>query len=249
VTRALLGLLVVLSVPARADDVEQSKEAEARAFAAIDEERWCDAMHAFLDANGAAPSVDLIYNAALAADEAQDRKSALKLYVELLGAYPDSDRGAAVNQRIGDLTNEVQESGDGTPCPEPPAPEPAEPATVQDEVTPVAEAEPPADPPGATNVLPWSVAGAGALVAVTGGVLAAVGALPYFDFVDARGRILEAESAGADASELQDRQTAASDAWGTWGALTAVSGAVLTGVGVLLSGGGVVWGLMGSGQE
>jgi hypothetical protein len=245
----LLALALVLLAPSAAlADEEAAKKAEDEAFTAVEEERWCDAMHGFLVANDAAPSIDLIFNAALAADEAQDRKRALKLYVELLGAYPDSDRGESVNTRIADLTKAVQKDGDGTPCPEPEATEEpaAEPAPAEQAPPPAEEPPPPA---GVTYILPWSVAGAGAVIAVAGVGLAVLGGVPYFDFIGAREQILAAEREGGDAAALQERQEAARGAWTTWGELTMWAGVTTSVVGLGVATGGVVWGLVGGGEE
>jgi hypothetical protein len=98
--------------------VERSRAAEERGFVDVENERWCAAFAAFMEANHFAPSVDLIFNAARAADLAGDRKHAVKLYAELLGAYPDSERQAEVNNRLAALTQEVQKLGPGTSCAE-----------------------------------------------------------------------------------------------------------------------------------
>jgi len=65
-------LWVALSTISQSNDTAAAKAAEERAFAAIEEERWCDAAHAFMDANDLSPTVDLIYNAAQAADYAEE---------------------------------------------------------------------------------------------------------------------------------------------------------------------------------
>lgn len=243
---ALAGLVLLASLAAQADGdaVARAKAAEARAFEAIDGERWCDALHHFLEANAAAPSVDLIYNAAQAADLAEDRKQALKLYVELVGAYPGSERQAEVNARIRELTGVVAEEGEGSACPEL-APE----ASGSD---PVVEPTPvPVEPASEASVdvgavLPWAVVGGGAVVMAAGAALAGVGSIPYFNFLDAREQILAAEQAGGDASALQRQQSDARASWQSWGELTTWTGVIGVVTGALVATGGLVWALSGS---
>lgn len=239
----LASIAVLVSLAAQPDDaaVAAAKRAEARAFEAIDDERWCEAMHHFLEANGAAPSVDLIYNAAQAADLAEDRKQALKLYVELVGAYPGSERQAEVNARIRELTAILGDEGEGSPCPPPPekgvedAPAP----------TPAPVIEPVGEGPALGAFLPWAMVGGGAVVMAAGATLAGVGSVPYFSFLDARERILAAEAAGADAGALQRQQTEARESWQSWGELTTWSGVIAIVTGAAIATGGLVWALMG----
>lgn len=242
---ALAGLMLLVSVAAQPSDdaVGRAKAAEARAFEAIEGERWCDAMHHFLEANAAAPSVDLIYNAAQAADLAEDRKQALKLYVELVGAYPGSERQAEVNARIRELTGIVAEKGEGTECPALPPEEPLRDTEPVPDPVPTEPASADVDTSAGPGVLPWAVVGGGALLMATGGVLAGVGTIPYFGFLDARDKILAAEKAGGDASALQRQQTDARASWQTWGELTAWSGALALVTGALVTTGGLVWAL------
>jgi hypothetical protein len=225
-------------------DVAESKRAEARAFAAVEEERWCDANHAFLAAHQAAPQLDLVYNAAQAADLGGDKQQAVQLYVELLGAYPDSARQAEVDERIRALSKELQSGVEGVPCP--PPTEAAPDASV--EADPAAEALPGAAsaPP---SVPPWTVAGAGVVLLAAGTGLAAFGSLPYFGFHDARAAILEAEKGGGDAAGLHDRQTASRESWESWGGPSVISGVALAVVGAGIVVGGIAWALLAGGAE
>ncbi len=244
-TNALLGLALLAQLAAQpsAEDVSRAKAAEARAFVAIEGEQWCSAMNHFLEANAAAPSVDLIYNAAQAADLADDRAQALKLYDELVGAYPGSERQAQVNERVKELNALVEKEGGGTPCPAP-----AEKAVSEG---PVVEPAPPAEEPPATvpaaepalGVLPWSVVGGGALLMAGGAALSGVGAMPYFGFLDAREKILAAELAGTDAGALQKQQRDARESWQSWGELTTWAGVITLVTGALVTTGGLVWAL------
>lgn len=245
---ALTSLLVLVSLAAQTDEsaVSTAKAAEARAFEAIDGERWCEAMHHFLEANRAAPSVDLIYNAAQAADLAEDRKQALKLYVDLVGAYPGSERQTEVNARIRELTGIVAERGEGEACPDLPSsasePEPV----IEPEPR---ELEPASAGPELGSILPWAVVGGGAVIMATGATLAAVGSAPYFTFLDAREQILAAEAAGADAAALQRQQRDARDSWQSWGELTAWTGVIAVVTGALVTTGGLVWALAGQAPD
>lgn len=234
-----------------AADVKKAKAAEARAFQAIEGERWCDAMQLFLKANAAAPSVDLVYNAAQAADLAKDREQALKLYQELVGAYPESERQAQVDERIRELGEVTGSEGAGSPCPTPPATTtttaeaPVTPPEPAPEVSPLEDERGHAPPP---DVLPWTIAGAGGLLVAGGAVLTTLGALPFFSFLDAREKILAAEKAGADAGALQEQQADARAGWESWGELTAWTGLVTVVSGALVTTAGLVWALS-SGDE
>ena len=157
---SVFGLL--LSSPnAHAEDVvseanrEKAANAEKRAFEHIQNEKWCKATNAFLDAYDYHAAVVYIYNAAKAAEFAKDRKLALQLSLEMMGKFPGSDKQAEVNEMIQTLSKDVTSLGPGTPCardkkvepepkptkaptapgPTPPPPEPV-PATPQPEPTP-----------------------------------------------------------------------------------------------------------------
>lgn len=243
---ALLGLafLVTLAAQPAGDDVAKAKRAEASAFEAIEGERWCDAARHFREANAAAPSVDLTYNAAQAADLAEDRKQALQLYVELAGAYPGSDRQTQVNERIQELTALIAEEGEGTACPvvttdaEEPAEVPGDDADVLAEPSVV---EPPPEDGAALDVLPWAVVGSGGALVALGAGLTAIGALPYVGFLDARAQILELERTGGDATALQKQQADARAGWESWGELTVLAGVTAAVTGALVATGGLLW--------
>jgi hypothetical protein len=223
---------------------ERAKAAESRAFAAIDEERWCDAGFAFLEANELAPTIDYIYNAAQAVDYAGDKKRALKLYAELLGAYPGSERQEAVNQRIRELTEAVGSEGVGEACPEP---EPEAAPVVEEEATPAGAAgESAATPESSAGgaILPFGLAGVGGVLLVAGTVTALVGAVPYFGHSDIAAQIESAEQSGADASALQREQSDLRAAWESWGELTVWMGISTAAVGLFSAGAGAAWGAM-----
>lgn len=150
--RCALGVWLASATGARAGSGAEvaAQDAERQAFAAIEAERWCDALHYFVVANSAAPSLDLIWNAAQAADLAGDRKRALKLYVELLGAYPRSKKQRKVNGRVKTLTAQIAKKGGGVRCEAP-----AEPAQAPEE--PVPPLAPPPDTAAAGATPPGEV--------------------------------------------------------------------------------------------
>ena len=243
-------------VHAGANNVEQAKKAEAEAFRAVESESWCDALHLFVFAHQAAPSLDLIWNAAQAADLAKDRKEALKLYVELLGAYPNSERETHVRERIGVLTQEVAEVGRGVACPVPAvietlkkAPETGTPSASAStrEVASQPEA---AEAEGAATAVtgastsayaPVATLSAGAATVLVGGALMALGAMPYVEFMSARDAILEAERNQTSAESFHASQANGRAGWEGWGAATVSVGSVMVATGVIAAVVGGVW--------
>ncbi len=247
-------LAAQLALPAQAD-VDAARAAEEKAFAAIDEQRWCDAAHRFLDANDIAPSVDLIYNAAQAADYAGDRKLALRLYADLVGAYPGSDRQEAVNQRMVELTGEVTKSGAGTACPERTTPE-APAATLPDDAP---DANPdtaavtgegaPADSDtsggGGMSFLPWVGVGVSAVAVLAGGAMVAAGGGQALLHSYAKGQIENAQATGSDVPDgAHDLQSGARAAWQTWGEATFFAGIGTAVIATLLVGAAATWGVV-----
>lgn len=239
----LVALLTSAAAQPAPADVSRAKAAESEAFVAIDEERWCEATQLFLEANGAAPSLDLVYNAAQAADLAEDRAQALKLYRDLESAYEKGERKVQVTERVRELTALIEKEGAGSACPAPAAS-----AASNDPAEPVPALQPP-PPATASNdgpplpVLPWSVVGAGGVLVAGGAALSVLGSLPFLGFLDARDKILAAEAIGADASALQQQQADARAGWESWGELTAWSGVVVVITGALVSSAGLVWAL------
>jgi hypothetical protein len=233
-------LILALVSTSAGDAVSRSKAAEERGFDLVANEKWCEATYAFLEANDAAPSLDLIFNAALAADYAGDRQKALKLYADLIGAYPGSERNAEVTARIGELTQKMGADGVGTACAEP-APDEATPiatdaAATSSTSTPTGEpaSKDGADSPGVMAFVPWTLLASGVVVLIVGGALAIGGIVPYLGHAQARNAILDAEQQGLDASEAQAAQTMWRGAWETWGLASVIVGATTTVVGTLL---------------
>jgi hypothetical protein len=240
-----LGVLVV-AAPAAAQRESEAASAEARAFFAIEEERWCDATAAFLEADSIAPSVDLVLNAAQAARRANDRRQALTLFKDVKTRSPKSKSGKTAAKAITALEKEVGASGEGTPCitltpPPPPPPQPTpEPAQPEPEPEPV---------PGPLPIAVIGTTGVGAALLLAGAAAGVVGLQPFFAHADAAAQIRAAEAAGESAKSvvaLQQTQNDARLAWSSWAQPTAIAGAVVAGVGVVVVVGGVMW-LVGGG--
>lgn len=253
---------LALVAPGQAE-VDAARAAEERAFAAIDEERWCDAAHRFMDANDIAPSVDLIYNAAQAADYAGDRKLALHLYTELIGAYPGSDRQAAVNQRMVEITSQVSKQGVGKSCPDRPAPPEPAPASVDKagkvedtapdeaptgDASDVVAAPPPAtagNAGGGISFLPWIGVALAAAVVAGGAGLVGVGGSQYVAYFMAHNQINDAQANGTDVPDgVHDQQTNARAAWESWAEPTFLAGIATAAVATALVAAAVTWGVV-----
>jgi hypothetical protein len=237
----VLGVLVA-APPAAAQRESEAASAEARAFFAIEEERWCDATAAFLEADSIAPSVDLVLNAAQAAKRANDRRQALTLFKDVKTRSPKSKSGKAAAKAITALEKEIGASGEGTPCislvapPPPPPPPPPEP-TPEAAPEPVVEARP-------LPVAAIGTTGVGAALLLAGTAASIVGFQPFFAHADAAAQIRAAEVAGDAAKSvvaLQQAQNDARIAWSSWAQPTAIAGAVVAGVGVVVVVGGVMW--------
>ena len=90
----LLSVFVVaftlgLGFLAQASDADRANatKAEQDAFKHVKNKDWCKATNAFLDAYEYSPEVLYIYNAAKAAELAEDRKLALQLSLEMMGQF------------------------------------------------------------------------------------------------------------------------------------------------------------------
>src|SRR5262245_58545414 len=84
-----LALALLLSSSAWAGDEKAAADLEAKAFAAVDAKQWCEAVALFLAADQNAPSLDLVVDAAQAAEQGGDRAKALSLYAGALARMPD----------------------------------------------------------------------------------------------------------------------------------------------------------------
>lgn len=266
----LAFVLVSSGAKAQSFNEERAKEAEAEAFRAVESEAWCDALHLFVFAHQSAPSLDLIWNAAQAADLAKDRKQALKLYVELLGAYPNSERESHVRDRIGALTQEVADVGRGVSCPVPAViarfknksadkqsgsgGKSAAASKKSKMPTGAGSSKRPTEPAKederlASNVMPYATLAAGTGAVLAGAALTFVGAMPYFEFLSARDAILEAERNRSNADALHTVQSSSRENWETWGGVSVAAGSVLLGIGLITAVAGGIWSLVGDGGE
>jgi hypothetical protein len=228
------------------DDVARAKEAEEKAFAAIDAQRYCDALHLFLDADALAPSPDLVANAALAANLAGDRVRALALYATVIKRYDDEPSREKVRRQMATITDKMAAEGPGAACPSPAATTTTEPKTKPDPVAPPIVDQTPAaptpapvapSPAASSSPWPWAFVAGGAALAVAGGLGALLGASPWVDYNRAAERIDDAEAADeltAAEGFQQDLARAKSD-WEGWGLpLMSVSGAgTLAGLGLV----------------
>jgi hypothetical protein len=254
----MIAVVVAMLAPVAVDATASARVAESAAFAAVEGKRWCEAMHRFLEAHGYVPNADLVFNAAQAAEYAEDRARAVQLYTLLLG---ESDkRKEAARKRINALTKLVEKSGVGTSCPALPPLPPQElappPATTTTTTTTTTSAPTPADsavttvevvpaPPPAASPLPWPLIllGAGGGVALLGGVVAAVGSVPFFQHGAAREALAAAEASGRTdgVAALQEQHRTAREGWEGWGRPATIGGALLASAGLLAAAaGGIV---------
>ncbi len=211
--------------------VSEAVALEEAAFAAVDEEQWCVAMHLFVKADQAAPALPLVENAAHAAEYAGDLERAAELLATLVeresnAAKKKARKGAAWKFKV------RSKGKTSTTCPAlevlrpPPPPEP--------EPEPQAEPDPQTPPP--SPLLPPTlgpvVGGVGVVTLIAGAAVMAVGVLPYVDHQNAVAAINEAEANKADARALQEQQAAARGAYESYGQLSVMSGGVLVGLGL-----------------
>jgi hypothetical protein len=242
-----LATLVLLGHAAAADPVAQARAAEEKAFAAVEEKRWCDALRLFVAADELAPSIDLALNAAQAAEMGGDGARALSLYGGVLGRNPDATQRAAVRKRIDAVARKL-ETDPGVACPAPVSMAPAEQAPPPVDVVTVKDMVPAVTPPPPSSRgsrFPW-LAGGGAVVAVAGAVALGIGAQPYLLHEDAAAAIRAHESNGAldDARARQNDVANAARDWQAWGQGTAIAGAVGIAVGAVVGGVGLALALM-----
>lgn len=94
--------------------------------------------------------------------------------------------------------------------------------------------------------IPFVAAGVGAVVAIGGGVMMGLGLQPYFAHQDANAAIegLDQGDSGypIDARRLHGDSATGAEDWNSYGQTLTVSGAVATGLGVVVAVGGLVWG-------
>lgn len=225
----------------------EAAAAEAHAFFAIEEQRWCDAADEFLKADAIAPSAELVLNAAKAARRADDRRLSLMLFSTVVTRSPGTRNGKAAAAAMASVSEDIAARGNGSPCPLPP---PIAPVAAEVPTPPTSPPSPPQPMPAVSQpplfAPPLITALTGAVVLVAGSAAVVVGAQPFFGFADAGKEIRAAEAAGAApaaVAELQASQAASQTAWSAWGAPVTVGGSVAVGVGAALLVSGVIWSL------
>jgi hypothetical protein len=266
----------IAAVPSASGDAAVRAEAaafEEQAFAAVDKEQWCRAARLFEKANSLAPAVDLLTNAAQAAEFGGDLAGARVFWGEVATASPAAQRADA-RAKVAALDKRIAKAGPGTQCPPLPAPTPAAtspappvspPASSSTTSAPAAPAAPPAAAlPSTTDVSAsttsstaktpeppsprtwaWVLGGVGGGVVAVGGVVAGLGATSWFAHVAAVEKIAAAERDRVDATKFQAEQIEARVAWESWGQALTVVGSVGVGVGVAAAAGGVGWAVLG----
>ena len=229
------------STSAVAADLNLAKQAEEKAFAAADRGLWCDATLHFLQAHQEAPTAQYIYNAAMAADSAGDRRWALHLFVLILGTYPDDERTKTISERTQILSQEIAQEGAGTPC----ATRVAD-STPQNQkdafwIEPIAP--PPVEPPpsptpkafGDTNIR-WTVVATGGTLALGGATMAVFGAYPYVEGLELYQKVLDDNS-----SQNRQAYTLVRERWQSLGRPVAIAGAAALTVGSVVTAFGLKW--------
>ncbi|MDP2339583.1 MAG: hypothetical protein Q8O67_01385 [Deltaproteobacteria bacterium] len=240
-----LALLLLFSLPAVALDPKGAAADEEQAFAAIDKEQWCQAARLFERAHSQGPAVDLLMNAAQAAEYGGDFAGALRFVgdVKLLPAI-DAAKKKTANARATELSKLVAKKGPGVPCPPlppPVAPEPTPAPTPEPTTTTTLPAEEPAD----LRPVGFAAAGIGGAVVLIGASVSTVGLLPWFAHGAASSEILVAERSKADATALQEKQAEAREGWESYGQALTMAGGVVAGLGVVAIAGGLGLGLLG----
>ncbi len=209
----------------RASDSEARAlfEAGREAFAAAEYERALEYFQRAYDLSG---RPELLYNVGQSADRARRDALALSAYERFLAEVPESPYRAQATTRLEFLRahagdDDGAEAGDAAQAPPPAEAEPPEP-----DVLAATEATPRADTSeGGSRVGPWILLGGGAAIAVTGGVLLALGQ-------SARHRVENAAVGTSWADVSGDYDSAAP--LGNAGIAALAVGAVAAGVGLTL---------------
>ena len=223
---------------------QAAARAEADAFAAVDAQRWCDAVHLFEAAHALAPAPALLDNAAQAAQLADDRVVARRLLKAALDVAAPADK-KPLRARLASL-----KPGVGTACPAyvaPPEPPPPPPVVVE----PPAPTPTPAPPPlpiadtvdvvAGPPLAPIVTTAIGGTLVIGGAIAGAVGLQPWLAHADAVKRLEQAEATKTvDEPALRD-QGAARAAWESTGQVVTAVGAAAIVVGIVTAVGGLIW--------
>jgi hypothetical protein len=160
----VIALVVALALAG--DDVDAARAAETRAFAAVDDLRFCDAVNAFEDAFDAKPDVDYLLNASKVAAKANDFDRARSLAGKAVSLAPDRAKQIGAElvklgdkkstqrcpQRVAAAPPSTSESTPATPTiPAPPTATTATTATTPTMSTTPTTPTTPARPPTATT--------------------------------------------------------------------------------------------------
>ncbi|MBI1944568.1 MAG: DUF4215 domain-containing protein [Deltaproteobacteria bacterium] len=115
---AVFGLVAAAGAPpARPGD--GPPDLVAKAYAAAEEARYCDAVPLFLALHGRAPQAKHLYRAAEVAYAARDHRMALDLYRSVLAAYPTFEKARSVADKVKQLEQLTGKGELGEVCPEP----------------------------------------------------------------------------------------------------------------------------------
>ena len=240
----LCSFLASANIWAADADLKNATSSEESAFKAAEAGKWCDATFHFLKAHEAAPTVEYIYNAAMAADSAGDRRWAIHLFVSLIGNYPEDKRNQTIGQRTQALTREIGRYGPGKACNSRAADDDPQsikgaywlkstPSTPQPENLPIQPLRPEND-----RNIRWTVVATGGTLALGGATMAILGAYPYFE-----GLGLYQEVLADNSSQNRQNYTLTRERWQSLGRPVAIAGTAAFFVGSLATGFGLNWAL------
>ncbi len=175
-TAAAALALACVARPALAADLGAAKEAAGRAERAISEQRWCDAVAAFVDAHRLSADPRALFNAGVAAQKGGHLKVAKSALAHFVAEASDSPLGPKALERLEAIDAQLASGAPDAACgvtidpfvpptavapPPPPAPVVAAPVEAVAAVAPAQQ-----DEGGSTAG--WVLLGAGALTFVAG---------------------------------------------------------------------------------
>ena len=238
---AFLTASTFWSASSSAEDLVLAKEAEEQAFQAAENGDWCGATLQFLKAHQQAPRAEYIYNAAMAADSAGDRRWALHLFVLILGDYPDDERTRTISKRAQLLSQEIAQQGAGNACGNRAAD--AQPETSKDPFWLEKQPEAPKPvyvtaPKSNNSKVRWTVAATGGTLALGGATVALFGAYPYWEGLELYKQVLTDNS-----SQNRQAYTLVRERWQSLGRPVAIAGSAAFAVGSVVTAFGLKWAL------